>query len=108
MTLPRAPPPQAILRSPHVRGYRNKSEFTVGFDEARRPTVGLLYGLWREGFTEVGDPAALPHISGLSKRYAALLSDFLRSPASQLPAWDKAPEQLKVRAPLAQRPWPRP
>jgi hypothetical protein len=80
---------QGILRSPQAYGYRNRSDFSIGFDENQNPTCGHLYGLMKDGFTEVGSPVTLPTVSDTAKGYALLMTDFLRSQKSKLPAWRK-------------------
>ena len=40
-------PLQTIYRSPQLRGYRNKAEFTIGLDGRERPAVGFLLGAYR-------------------------------------------------------------
>ena len=47
---------EGIVRSPVLEGYRNKSEFTIGFDADGHPTVGFNVGLFKEGVTAVASP----------------------------------------------------
>lgn len=78
------------MRSPTVTGYRNNSEFTIGFNPRKEATVGFLYGRYADGFMTVADPRNLLNVSPTARGYAALVTHFLRSDASSLPAWDKA------------------
>lgn len=77
------------MRSPQKEGYRNKTEFTVGFGDNGKPLAGLFYGNYKDGFMEVADAATVPHVSRVAKAMAALFTRFLQSDQCQLPAWDK-------------------
>ena len=83
-----------MLRSPQVHGYRNKTEFTIGFDENRAPCVGFLYGAFMHGFTEVAPPTIVPTTSNVAKQWADLMRRFLL--VAKLPAWNKAKVRLIV------------
>ena len=48
-----------MLRSPEVRGYRTRSDFTLGFDVHDKPVAGHLMGLFRDGVTCVAPPDEL-------------------------------------------------
>lgn len=81
---------QPILRAPQVTQYRNRVDFTIGFDAAGRPVTGHLMGLFREGVMDVVPPDDLPMPSAIAVAYAALMTRFLNSDSSSLPAWNKA------------------
>ncbi|BFZ05476.1 hypothetical protein BsWGS_08515 [Bradybaena similaris] len=57
-----------IVPSPVTKEYRNKNEFTVGYDLDGQVMVGFRYGLYKDGTTAVGEctnlgiamPAAIP------------------------------------------------
>lgn len=38
---------EGILESPVVHGYRNKCEFSVGYSQQGKPTVGFMLGNFR-------------------------------------------------------------
>jgi hypothetical protein len=88
---------QGIMRSPTQDGYRNNAEFTIGLNAAGQPTVGFLYGRFADGFMNVADPRRLRNISNVSKGYASLLTEFLRSDESELPVWNKSKVEQEVR-----------
>jgi hypothetical protein len=80
-----------VLRSPQLEGYRNKSEFTVGYDTAGEPNVGFLLGGMQAGIAEVASAEEARHTPAEAVSYAAAVRDFIRT-KSQLPAWDKRPQ----------------
>ena len=85
---------EGIVRSPVLEGYRNKSEFTIGFDADGHPTVGFNVGLFKEGVTAVASPEKCCHISSVAKNIAATLQSHLRAQSNArdpltLPVWDK-------------------
>jgi tRNA (uracil-5-)-methyltransferase len=41
------------IASPILTGYRNKNEFTIGFDEENKPNVGFVNGNFRNGTVRV-------------------------------------------------------
>uniref|UniRef100_A0A6B2L0Y0 TRAM domain-containing protein n=1 Tax=Arcella intermedia TaxID=1963864 RepID=A0A6B2L0Y0_9EUKA len=49
-----------IVRSPVETGYRNKTEFTIGYSEDKKPLVGFLLGAAKDGILAVGDPSQVP------------------------------------------------
>eukprot|EP00798_Chlamydomonas_sp_ICE-L_P031144 gene31144-6284_t len=77
-----------IIRSPVIEGYRNKSEFTMGFDINDKPALGFLMGSWTEGITAVADPSPCRHLSRPCVRYAMLVKEFIVE-HSKMPAWNK-------------------
>lgn len=56
-----------IKGSPVTEGYRNKCEFTVGYDEENQLTVGFRLGAYATGTICVGPVAELNHISDAMK-----------------------------------------
>eukprot|EP00892_Ulva_mutabilis_P001370 jgi/Ulvmu1/11233/UM073_0005.1 len=85
-----------ILRSPQVNQYRNRADFTIGFDGSGRPVAGHLMGMFREGVTVVAPPDELPMPSPTAIGYATLMSRFLNSGRASLPAWDKSSSQKEA------------
>jgi hypothetical protein len=80
---------QNILRSPQTHAYRNKADFSIGFDVDRKPCAGHFYGLFRNGWSEVGAVQDIPQLSPTAKGYAELMTRFLSSDKCRLPAWSK-------------------
>eukprot|EP00201_Polytomella_parva_P021685 CAMPEP_0175047974 /NCGR_PEP_ID=MMETSP0052_2-20121109/5909_1 /TAXON_ID=51329 ORGANISM="Polytomella parva, Strain SAG 63-3" /NCGR_SAMPLE_ID=MMETSP0052_2 /ASSEMBLY_ACC=CAM_ASM_000194 /LENGTH=735 /DNA_ID=CAMNT_0016311941 /DNA_START=3 /DNA_END=2211 /DNA_ORIENTATION=+ len=81
-------PLQGILRSPLLENYRNKSEFTMGYDINEQPTVGFLLGAFVDGMTAVADPSPTRHTSRTALAMAAAAQEFLRT-QSKLAVYDK-------------------
>ena len=79
---------EGIVRSPQLYGYRNKTEFSIGYGFDGRPAIGFLLGSFRDGLSAVVSADDCPHISQVAKRLAALVTEFLRTKAT-LPVWDK-------------------
>lgn len=78
---------EGILESPVVHGYRNKCEFSVGYSQQGKPTVGFMLGNFREGVTAVEEPVDCPNVSKIACKYAAILQEFLQH--SSLPLWNR-------------------
>ena len=87
-----------IVRSPRVHWYRNKCEFTVGYDDAFQPTCGFQGGRFADGFTTITKATDVPTASKSARLYSDALSSFLRNDGqneakTQLPlhfrVWDK-------------------
>ncbi|EQC37278.1 hypothetical protein SDRG_05502 [Saprolegnia diclina VS20] len=47
-------PMEPIAASPILEGYRNKCEFTFGYDVEHKPVVGFRVGMFKEGVVAVG------------------------------------------------------
>ncbi|GFO43106.1 tRNA (uracil-5-)-methyltransferase homolog a-like [Plakobranchus ocellatus] len=65
-----------IVPSPETCEYRNKNEFTIGYDlDVKTVMVGFRYGLYKDGTTSVGDcsnlgiamPAAVPVVKSFTE-----------------------------------------
>ncbi|KAK6163311.1 hypothetical protein DH2020_000175 [Rehmannia glutinosa] len=78
---------EGIIESPHVNGYRNKCEFSVGYSLQGKHAVGFLLGNFREGVTAVEEPVDCPNVSRVARRYAAVFQEFLQH--SHLPLWNR-------------------
>jgi tRNA (uracil-5-)-methyltransferase len=81
-----------IVRSPVTEGYRNKSEFTIGNDNAGNPTIGFNVGLFREGSIAVGEPIGCKNISKVALCLQSAAQKYLRDvkgTEEELPVWDK-------------------
>ncbi|KAK4789112.1 hypothetical protein SAY86_020431 [Trapa natans] len=74
-----------IVASPHVNGYRNKCEFTIGLSNEGKPTVGFTLGTFKTGVTAVAEPVDCPNISSIAIKYASIFQEFLQN--SSLPVW---------------------
>lgn len=55
--------PIEVMKSPMINGYRNKCEFTIGYDQNRDIKVGFLLGSYADGIVTVGDVQACLHVS---------------------------------------------
>ncbi|TPX65175.1 hypothetical protein SpCBS45565_g05338 [Spizellomyces sp. 'palustris'] len=75
------------LPSPVVNGYRNKCEFTFGWNLKREKVVGFLLGLYKEGIVNVLEPTNTLNVSPAAIKIAATLQTFLR--ASDLDLYDR-------------------
>ncbi|KNC99848.1 uncharacterized protein SPPG_05222 [Spizellomyces punctatus DAOM BR117] len=75
------------LPSPVVNGYRNKCEFTFGWNLKREKVVGFLLGLYKEGIVNVLEPTNTLNVSPAAVKIAATLQTFLR--ASDLDLYDR-------------------
>ncbi|KAK6163302.1 hypothetical protein DH2020_000166 [Rehmannia glutinosa] len=78
---------EGIIESPHVNGYRNKCEFSVGYSLQGKHAVGFLLGNFREGVTAVEEPVDCPNVSRVASRYATVFQEFLQH--SHLPLWNR-------------------
>lgn len=68
-----------IQKSPVTVGYRNKCEFTVGYDEeSKLPTVGFRLGSYVTGTVAVGPIQEMIHISEKTKKAVLIFQDFIR------------------------------
>ncbi|OMO91470.1 hypothetical protein COLO4_18342 [Corchorus olitorius] len=78
---------EGIIESPVVNGYRNKCEFSVGYSQQGKPTVGFMLGNFREGVTAVEEPVDCPNVSKIACKYASILQESLQH--SSLPIWNR-------------------
>lgn len=79
---------KSILPSPIVDGYRNKCEFSIGYDSERRPTIGFRLTRYKAGNTEIVSPEGCPHVPEMTKRIVSFLQKFIVD--SQVPPYDVA------------------
>eukprot|EP00735_Rhodelphis_limneticus_P009174 TRINITY_DN258_c0_g1::TRINITY_DN258_c0_g1_i1::g.1622::m.1622 TRINITY_DN258_c0_g1::TRINITY_DN258_c0_g1_i1::g.1622 ORF type:complete len:644 (+),score=106.65,sp/Q8IZ69/TRM2A_HUMAN/31.87/4e-84,tRNA_U5-meth_tr/PF05958.6/9.6e-20,Methyltransf_31/PF13847.1/1.1e-14,Methyltransf_26/PF13659.1/4.4e-09,Methyltransf_18/PF12847.2/1.6e-07,Methyltransf_4/PF02390.12/3.3e+03,Methyltransf_4/PF02390.12/3.3e-07,MTS/PF05175.9/2.5e-06,Methyltransf_25/PF13649.1/3.3e-05,Ubie_methyltran/PF01209.13/0.00019,PCMT/PF01135.14 len=82
---------RSIVSSPVTYGYRNKCEFTAGFDENKQKACGFLKGLFSEGYETVGDPANVPFVSPQALAICRSFSAFLQT--STFDCWNKSKHQ---------------
>ncbi|XVF68599.1 hypothetical protein PTKIN_Ptkin11bG0014800 [Pterospermum kingtungense] len=78
---------EGIMESPVVDGYRNKCEFSVGYSQQGKPTVGFMLGNFREGVTAVEEPVDCPNVSKIACKYASVFQEFLQH--SSFPIWNR-------------------
>ncbi|KAB2038602.1 hypothetical protein ERO13_D03G133900v2 [Gossypium hirsutum] len=78
---------EGIIESPVVNGYRNKCEFSVGYSQQGKPTVGFMLGNFREGVTAVEEPVDCPNVSKIACRYASIFQEFLQH--LSFPIWNR-------------------
>ncbi|KAJ3384998.1 tRNA methyltransferase 2 [Entophlyctis sp. JEL0112] len=82
---------QKVVPSPVVDGYRNKCEFTVGFDLDGKPTVGFLLGLFKEGVTCVLPPTECKNVPPAANLVAEIFQKVLLS--SKLGPYDRVKKE---------------
>lgn len=78
---------EGIIESPLVEGYRNKCEFSVGYSQQGKPSVGFMLGNFREGVTAVEEPTDCPNVSSISCKFVSIFQEFLQK--SELPIWNR-------------------
>lgn len=64
--------------SPITEGYRNKIEFSIGFDEEENSIVGFSLGLYKEGIISLCQPTDCIHIPKVSKEIAFYLQKYIQ------------------------------
>lgn len=76
-----------IMPSPVLKGYRNKSEFTIGMNlEGTERVVGFRFGSYRDGSSAVGDPSNCMILSEAMAKVAKIFQEFVHQ--SQYPVYD--------------------
>ncbi|GLU11786.1 hypothetical protein SLE2022_285080 [Rubroshorea leprosula] len=78
---------EGVMKSPCINGYRNKCEFSVGYSQQGKPTVGFMLGNFREGVTAVEEPTGCPNVSTIACKYASIFQEFLQN--SSFPIWNR-------------------
>ncbi|KAK1941437.1 tRNA (uracil-5-)-methyltransferase A [Phytophthora citrophthora] len=78
-------PMDAIKASPVTEGYRNKCEFSFGFDKEDKPCVGFRLGLFREGSVVVSKPDECINVSAEMKAVCAVMQNILET--SDIPVY---------------------
>ncbi|TMW55164.1 hypothetical protein Poli38472_013926 [Pythium oligandrum] len=79
-------PMDSIHASPVVEGYRNKCEFSIGFDANEKPCVGFRMGLFRDGSVIVSPPKDCVSVSPIMEKVCATVQDLIES--SGIPVYD--------------------
>ncbi|RHY42992.1 hypothetical protein DYB34_005819 [Aphanomyces astaci] len=92
---------QPIAPSPALEGYRNKCEFSCGYDADRNPVVGFRFGTYKDGLVSVGAPDECINVPATMKAMVATFQTFLNQ--SSLPVYDVLTHQgvwrlLTIRA----------
>ncbi|GMF11957.1 unnamed protein product [Phytophthora lilii] len=72
-------PMDSIHASPVTEGYRNKCEFSFGFDNEDKPCVGFRLGLFREGSVVVSRPNECVNVSSEMKAVCAVIQNVLET-----------------------------
>uniref|UniRef100_A0A7S4L029 TRAM domain-containing protein n=1 Tax=Guillardia theta TaxID=55529 RepID=A0A7S4L029_GUITH len=80
---------EKVYHSPQIRGYRNKNEFTIGYDRDGKATVGFRYGRFADGDSSVGNADQCLHIPACALKVAEVVTDFLRN-YQKLECWGAA------------------
>lgn len=71
---------ETIKPSPATTGYRNKCEFTIGWDRDNKPTVGFSLGGFRDRLLVVENARDCLHVPASIKAVANHFEAYLRSP----------------------------
>ncbi|KAG7387993.1 tRNA methyltransferase 2 [Phytophthora pseudosyringae] len=79
-------PMDSIRASPVTEGYRNKCEFSFGFDNDDKPCVGFRLGLFREGSVVVSKPDECINVSSEMKAVCAVMQNILET--SDIPVYN--------------------
>ncbi|ETO71542.1 23S rRNA (uracil-5-)-methyltransferase RumA [Phytophthora nicotianae P1976] len=79
-------PMDSIHASPVTEGYRNKCEFSFGFDKEDKPCVGFRLGLFREGSVVVSKPDECINVSKEMKAVCAVMQNILET--SDVPVYN--------------------
>lgn len=79
-------PMDSIHGSPQTEGYRNKCEFSIGFDAEGQPCIGFRLGMFREGSVVVSKPDDCINVSVAMKQICAAMQEVMA--VSGLPVYD--------------------
>ncbi|POM73950.1 23S rRNA (uracil-5-)-methyltransferase RumA [Phytophthora palmivora] len=79
-------PMDSIHASPVTEGYRNKCEFSFGFDNEDKPCIGFRLGLFREGSVVVSKPDDCINVSNEMKAVCAVMQNILET--SDVPVYN--------------------
>lgn len=79
-------PMDSIHPSPSLEGYRNKCEFSIGFDADGKPCVGFRLGLFRNGSVVVSKPDQCINVSATMKEVCATVQTMIEN--SEFPVYD--------------------
>lgn len=72
-------PMDSIHASPSTEGYRNKCEFSMGFDAEGKPCVGFRLGLFRNGSVVVSKPDQCVNVSSVMKEVCAAVQTMVET-----------------------------
>ncbi|RMX63427.1 hypothetical protein DD238_007189 [Peronospora effusa] len=72
-------PMESIHSSPVTESYRNKCEFSFGFDNEDKPCVGFRLGLFREGSVVVSKPNECVNVPTEMKAVCAVVQNILET-----------------------------
>ncbi|KAJ0407676.1 hypothetical protein ATCC90586_001858 [Pythium insidiosum] len=79
-------PMDSIHASPVTEGYRNKCEFSIGFDAEGKPCVGFRLGLFRDGSVIVNAPTNCENVSAVMEQVCAAVQQLVET--SDFPVYD--------------------
>ncbi|KAJ8524307.1 hypothetical protein ON010_g16811 [Phytophthora cinnamomi] len=79
-------PMDSIRASPVTEGYRNKCEFSFGYDKDDKPCVGFRLGLFREGSVVVSKPDECVNVSNEMKAVCAVMQNIVET--SDIPVYN--------------------
>ncbi|GMF39783.1 unnamed protein product [Phytophthora fragariaefolia] len=79
-------PMDSIRASPVTEGYRNKCEFSFGFDNEDKPCLGFRLSLFRDGCVVVSKPDECVNVSNEMKAVCAIMQNILET--SDIPVYN--------------------
>lgn len=80
---------EPIKESPVRENYRNKCEFSFGFDKEGEPTLGFSLGGFREGTVLVANASDCLHVPASMKDLANRVQEHIRARRTQAPVFDR-------------------
>ena len=94
---------QNILASPVQLAYRNKCEFSIGFNRENEPTVGFRTGSYKAGSISIEHPMSCGHISSRMKKVVAAMQHIVTTSSEYCPPYHRETKegvwrQLFIRA----------
>lgn len=93
-------PTDSIHPSPVTEGYRNKCEFSIGFDTDGKPCVGFRLGLFRDGVITTSKPDDCVNVSRTMKAVCVAIQKLIETaeyPVYDVKAQDGVWRMLTVR-----------
>lgn len=72
-------PTDSIHPSPVTEGYRNKCEFSIGFDLEGKPCVGFRLGLFRDGLITTSKPDDCVNVSQTMKHVVVAVQNLIET-----------------------------
>jgi hypothetical protein len=80
-------PLEQVIPSPSIEGYRNKTELTIGLNQAGEAAIGFLLGAMKNGISAVADPSEARSVSPVHAAIHKLMEPYVLG--TGLPVWDR-------------------